>query len=258
MLHVAAQRSAPRDGPRRTYVRGRWVASVWWAKRNVPTRTTPSWAKSTTFAYPTLATNFADTLFRFLRELLTGLFALSIACCGYAAEPNDDFQLTPGASISVGPLTVTAVGGFRGFKRMQDAHGEVLVFVRDGTKPGEYAVIVLQRRINLAASLAGRQTKRDALAYVTLGLDLGELSKAGWIMDDPLTPDHKWTADGVDFFYGSALGTGQNKDRFETLVYATVGEDLFSFGLQAPLSMRQSSNEALNELVKTTRHVGSK
>lgn len=177
--------------------------------------------------------------------------SLLLAAAVHAAEPTQDFALSEGDSVSIGAIVLKASGGFRGYKKGSDDQGHSLVLVREGASRSEYAIVVLDIKTNAASQVETARTFRDAYAYVNLGLEVDALLKSDWSQDAPMLPENKWTAKGIDFYYSTLSGTGENANRRRALVYATVGNDLVRFDLQTPVSMSTAAIDGLSSLVSS-------
>jgi hypothetical protein len=171
-----------------------------------------------------------------------------------AAEPTAVFQLPAGEMTHIGNVTVTAAGGFRGYRKGSDLEGQTYLFVRDGDSEGEYAMIVLDRLDASEAAVQRYQTTRHAFAYVTMGVRASSMVTEGWT-SEPMDPERKWTSADGDFFYVTLDGNGGNAGRRITLASATVGVDLIGISLQAPASMWPTAFEALKQFAASIHAV---
>jgi hypothetical protein len=168
-----------------------------------------------------------------------------------ALQATQNFELQNGESVSLQSFSITATGGFRGYKRGADSTGDILEFVRDGSSGSETARVVVQRK------------RRDP--PVEPGMAHAELVIVpGWVqLDQPL----QWPrldqvpADGADvvvlngihFHYDTFEGQGERAGRRLIFVEGDIGEDSVTFTLNCPTSIWPEAFDGLAALVASVR-----
>jgi hypothetical protein len=149
----------------------------------------------------------------------------------HVIRATQDFELPNGESISLRSFSLTAAGGFHGYKRGGDQTRDMLVFVRDGSSKSENAQVIVWRSPGTGA---------DVFA-----------SSPGSVRTDE--PPQRWTANGIDFICYTFKGEGENVGYRHAFVHTIFGGDVVTFDLESPASMWPEAFAGLAELVATVR-----
>jgi hypothetical protein len=158
-------------------------------------------------------------------------------------EAARDFELHDGESIALRTFSITATGGFHGYKRGAGKTGDFLVFVRgDGPWDSEKAWVTVWR-------------DADIPPFGVLNFSFGP----GWTkLHQPLEwsgnlPPQTWLVHGIYFRYVTFKGEGERAGRQLTYVGGRIGTDLVTFILQCPASAWPEAFDGLAALVATVR-----
>jgi hypothetical protein len=183
------------------------------------------------------------------------LAALALARLGGAgaAELTEPLDVAPGASASLGAATVTASGGFRGYRKGADDDGETYAFVRDGDRPGEYALIIVDVVDASDEALQVSRATREAFAYAMMVGHATGLVDSGWTWAEPLDPTHKCSYGDVEFFCATLNGHGEYEGRKAAYASATLALRYVGLRLETTSSLWPATLDALAAFAASIR-----